>query len=73
MHGSRMQEGQRIGRVQRPMPGKTEALFYSIVALGTEEVDYAEHRRRFLGTSHLSLSLLVFYDFILFLLIFSSD
>jgi len=49
MHGSRMQEGQRIGRVQRPMAGKLKAHFYSIVCLSTPETEYAQHRRNFLG------------------------
>jgi len=49
MHGSRMQEGQRIGRVQRPMAGKKGAFFYSIVCLNTNEVEFAENRRHFLG------------------------
>lgn len=48
MHGSRMQEGQRIGRVQRPMAGKPTAYFYSLVCDTTEEVKYAEKRRSFL-------------------------
>ncbi|XP_049848955.1 uncharacterized protein LOC126316966 [Schistocerca gregaria] len=46
--GSRMQEGQRIGRVQRPQPQKKCAYFYSLVTKSTEEERYAENRRKYL-------------------------
>jgi len=48
MHGGRMQEGQRIGRIQRPQPGKITAYFYSLVSDGTKEVEFAKKRRNFL-------------------------
>jgi len=48
MDGSRMQEGQRIGRIQRPAPNKNRAYFYSLVSNDTEEVNYAKWRREFL-------------------------
>jgi superfamily II DNA or RNA helicase len=43
--GSRMQELQRIGRVQRPQKGKLKAYFHSLVTDSTEEMGYAERRR----------------------------
>lgn len=46
--GSRMQELQRVGRVQRPSARKQEAWFYSLVSLGTSEIEYASHRRTYL-------------------------
>jgi DNA repair helicase Rad25 len=46
--GSRMQELQRVGRVQRPAPGKSGAYFYSLVSSGTVEVDFAGRRRAYL-------------------------
>lgn len=46
--GSRMQELQRVGRVQRPAEGKTGAWFYSLVSAGTEEARFARHRREYL-------------------------
>eukprot|EP01123_Difflugia_compressa_P011253 TRINITY_DN4435_c0_g2_i1.p1 TRINITY_DN4435_c0_g2~~TRINITY_DN4435_c0_g2_i1.p1 ORF type:complete len:701 (-),score=103.92 TRINITY_DN4435_c0_g2_i1:80-1954(-) len=48
MHGGRMQEGQRIGRIQRPQPGKLLSYFYSLVSDGTKEVDFSKKRRNFL-------------------------
>eukprot|EP01130_Rhizamoeba_saxonica_P017819 TRINITY_DN8732_c0_g1_i1.p1 TRINITY_DN8732_c0_g1~~TRINITY_DN8732_c0_g1_i1.p1 ORF type:complete len:1155 (+),score=249.27 TRINITY_DN8732_c0_g1_i1:477-3467(+) len=48
LHGSRMQEGQRIGRVQRPQENKPSAYFYSLVSDETSEVKYAKKRRHFL-------------------------
>jgi len=48
MHGGRMQEGQRIGRIQRPQQGKITAYFYSLVSDGTKEVEFAKKRRNFL-------------------------
>ena len=46
--GSRMQEGQRIGRVQRIHPGKSVAYFYSLVSQNTNEMAYGKKRRDFL-------------------------
>jgi DNA excision repair protein ERCC-3 len=46
--GSRMQEGQRIGRVQRSFKGKERAYFYSLISAETDEFTYAEKRRNFL-------------------------
>lgn len=46
--GSRMQEGQRIGRIQRPHPNKKIAHFYSLISRNTEEVRYARRRREYL-------------------------
>jgi len=48
MHGGRMQEGQRVGRIQRPQPGKLKAYFYSLISTGTKEVAFAKRRRNFL-------------------------
>jgi len=48
MHGGRMQEGQRIGRIQRAQKHKPVAYFYSLVSLDTEEVGFAGKRRHFL-------------------------
>jgi DNA excision repair protein ERCC-3 len=45
IQGSRMQELQRIGRVQRPQAHKARAFFHSLVSDGTSEKGYAEHRR----------------------------
>jgi len=47
--GSRMQEGQRIGRVQRPQATKEFAYFYSLVTSDTPEAtEFADKRRNFL-------------------------
>lgn len=43
-----MQEGQRIGRVQRPQPGKDTAYFYSLVCDETQEEEFAYRRQKFL-------------------------
>jgi DNA excision repair protein ERCC-3 len=48
LDGSRMQEGQRIGRIQRPQERKERAYFYSLVSKDTEEMNYAAKRRNFL-------------------------
>jgi DNA excision repair protein ERCC-3 len=47
--GSRMQEAQRLGRVQRKKPGTdVTAYFYTIVSEGTDEVGYSDRRREFM-------------------------
>jgi len=48
MHGGRMQEGQRIGRIQRPQEKKDKGYFYSLVSDNTKETEYAKKRRHFL-------------------------
>jgi len=48
MHGGRMQEGQRIGRIQRPQAHKPVAYFYSLVSQETVEEQFASQRRHFL-------------------------
>jgi len=48
MHGGRMQEGQRIGRIQRAQDNKEKAYFYSLVSDNTKEIVYASKRRHFL-------------------------
>jgi len=48
MHGGRMQEGQRIGRIQRPQAHKPVAYFYSLVSQDTVEEQFASQRRHFL-------------------------
>jgi len=48
MHGGRMQEGQRIGRIQRPQDKKDKGYFYSLVSDNTKETEYASKRRHFL-------------------------
>uniref|UniRef100_A0A6B2KZC3 DNA 3'-5' helicase n=1 Tax=Arcella intermedia TaxID=1963864 RepID=A0A6B2KZC3_9EUKA len=48
MHGGRMQEGQRIGRIQRYQEEKATGYFYSLVSDGTREVKFAKKRRNFL-------------------------
>ena len=45
--GSRQEEAQRLGRILRPVAGKT-AHFYTIVAAGTREQHFAARRQRFL-------------------------
>lgn len=47
-YGSRQEEAQRLGRILRPKSSKREALFYTLVSEGTEEVEYARKRQRFL-------------------------
>jgi len=46
--GSRMQEAQRVGRVQRPAENKKVAYFYSLMSEGTEEIQYATKRKGFM-------------------------
>jgi DNA excision repair protein ERCC-3 len=47
--GSRMQEGQRIGRIQRKFPGKTLSYAYSLVSGESEtELGFAYRRRNYL-------------------------
>ncbi len=48
LDGSRMQELQRVGRVQRISTGKRVAWFYSLVTLGSDEVAFATRRRSYL-------------------------
>lgn len=45
LYGSRMQMGQRFGRILRPKP---DAVFYELVSRGTTEQDFSEKRRQFL-------------------------
>lgn len=45
--GSRQEEAQRVGRLLRPKQGD-RAAFYSLVAAGTRETEFAERRQRFL-------------------------
>ncbi|GAC1351246.1 MAG: DEAD/DEAH box helicase [Polyangiales bacterium] len=45
--GSRQEEAQRLGRVLRPK--KRGAWFYTLVSQGTEEVEWARNRQRFLA------------------------
>jgi DNA excision repair protein ERCC-3 len=45
--GSRQEEAQRLGRVLRPK--KRGAWFYALVSQGTEEVEWARNRQRFLA------------------------
>jgi superfamily II DNA or RNA helicase len=46
INGSRMQEAQRVGRVQRIFPGKVSAKFFSLVS--AHEEDFAARRREFM-------------------------
>jgi DNA excision repair protein ERCC-3 len=45
--GSRQEEAQRLGRILRPKGG-VKASFYSLVSEGTNEVEFARNRGRFL-------------------------
>ncbi len=45
--GSRQEEAQRVGRLLRPKRG-SRATFYSLVAAGTRETEFAARRQRFL-------------------------
>ena len=48
-HGSRRQEVQRLGRLQRVTPGSTsDALFYSLLSEGTMEVDEGARRQEYM-------------------------
>ncbi|WP_019007063.1 DNA repair helicase XPB [Cohnella laeviribosi] len=46
--GSRQEEAQRLGRILRPKRSQAEAHFYTLVSEGTEEVEFARRRQRFL-------------------------
>ncbi|MFC5703453.1 DNA repair helicase XPB [Cohnella faecalis] len=46
--GSRQEEAQRLGRILRPKKDGSNATFYSLVSEGTDEVDFARNRGRFL-------------------------
>ncbi|KIL35225.1 helicase [Cohnella kolymensis] len=46
--GSRQEEAQRLGRILRPKKSGNEALFYSIVSEGTDEIEFSRNRARFL-------------------------
>jgi DNA excision repair protein ERCC-3 len=45
--GSRQEEAQRVGRLLRPKQG-SRATYYSLVAAGTRETEFAARRQRFL-------------------------
>ncbi|MFC5471898.1 DNA repair helicase XPB [Cohnella suwonensis] len=47
-YGSRQEEAQRLGRILRPKRTGIEAAFYSLVSEGTDEVEFARNRGRFL-------------------------
>lgn len=47
--GSRQEEAQRLGRLLRPNMSGTSSVFYTLVTIGTSEVQYARHRRLFLA------------------------
>ncbi|WP_378129744.1 DNA repair helicase XPB [Cohnella soli] len=47
-YGSRQEEAQRLGRILRPKKTSVEAAFYSLVSEGTDEVEFARNRGRFL-------------------------
>jgi DNA excision repair protein ERCC-3 len=47
-YGSRQEEAQRLGRILRPKASGAKAWFYTLVSEGTEEVEYARNRGRFL-------------------------
>lgn len=46
--GSRQEEAQRLGRILRPKASGMKASFYTLVSEGTEEVEFARNRSRFL-------------------------
>jgi DNA excision repair protein ERCC-3 len=46
--GSRQEEAQRLGRIQRPKADGSEAVFYSVVTLGSRDQEFAEKRQLFL-------------------------
>lgn len=46
--GSRQEEAQRLGRILRPKPSGLAAVFYTLVSDGTDEVEFARNRARFL-------------------------
>jgi len=47
-YGSRQEEAQRLGRILRPKAGGESAKFYSLVALETDEIEFARKRKLFL-------------------------
>ncbi|WP_239617215.1 DNA repair helicase XPB [Cohnella mopanensis] len=47
-YGSRQEEAQRLGRIMRPKQSGGGATFYSVVSEGTDEVEFARNRERFL-------------------------
>ncbi|WP_276352627.1 DNA repair helicase XPB [Cohnella caldifontis] len=47
-YGSRQEEAQRLGRILRPKASGAKASFYTVVSEGTEEVEFARNRGRFL-------------------------
>ncbi|MBW5444691.1 helicase [Cohnella sp. CFH 77786] len=47
-YGSRQEEAQRLGRILRPKPSGGPASFYTLVSEGTDEVEFARNRGRFL-------------------------
>ena len=46
--GSRQEEAQRLGRIQRPKVDGSSAIFYSIITRNTLDQDYAVNRQLFL-------------------------
>jgi DNA repair helicase Rad25 len=60
--GSRMQEGQRIGRVQRSYRDKKKAFFYSLISDATEEFNYAQKRRMFLHENGYTVTQIPYSD-----------
>ena len=47
--GSRQEEAQRLGRLLRPKGDGRTAHFYAVVTRDTVDVEYAQHRQRFLA------------------------
>ncbi len=56
--GSRQEEAQRLGRVLRPKAGGGRARFYTVVARGTNDAEYAQRRQRFLAEQGYAYELL---------------
>jgi DNA excision repair protein ERCC-3 len=46
--GSRQEEAQRLGRILRPKSDGSNAVFYSVVTLGSRDQEFAEKRQLFL-------------------------
>jgi DNA excision repair protein ERCC-3 len=46
--GSRQEEAQRLGRILRPKSDGAQAMFYSVVTLGSRDQEFAEKRQLFL-------------------------
>ena len=46
--GSRQEEAQRLGRILRPKSDGSQAMFYSVVTLGSRDQEFAEKRQLFL-------------------------